>query len=111
MRKIGGNQSFKWVCECHQKSLSCIADATRFLHYLWDPIGVRDEPGARDEYEDYLPHVFTLVRDGADKQKVADSLLLVEVQNMGLTGNAKRVREIAVVLFHWREQIEVFGTE
>ena len=25
------------------------------LHYLWDPIGVAEEPWARDEYYSYLP--------------------------------------------------------
>lgn len=81
------------------------------LHYLWDPIGVRDQPAARDEYVGYLPHVFKLVRDCVDEQKVVDYLLLVEVQDMGLTANPKRAREIAEVLFRWREQIQEFTAE
>ena len=37
------------------------------LHYLWDPIGVKGCPGARDEYDSYVPQVFSLVLKGADK--------------------------------------------
>ncbi len=28
------------------------------LHYIWDPVGVSDEPRARDEYQGYLPQFF-----------------------------------------------------
>jgi hypothetical protein len=27
------------------------------LHYIWDPIAVRGEPNARDEYDSYVPPV------------------------------------------------------
>ncbi len=27
------------------------------LHYTWDPIGVRGDPHARDEYDSYVPDV------------------------------------------------------
>jgi hypothetical protein len=30
------------------------------LHYIWDPIGVRGEPNARDEYDSYVPEVYSL---------------------------------------------------
>lgn len=31
------------------------------LFYVWDPIGVSDEPFARGEYESYVPGIATLV--------------------------------------------------
>lgn len=75
------------------------------LHYMWDPIGVRGEPGARDEYEDYLPQIFTLVRDGVEKQKIVDHLLQLERVEMGLDEEPDRAREIVEVLYRWRERI------
>lgn len=45
------------------------------LHYIWDPIGVSGEPGARDEYSSYLPKVFALVRDNATAEEIAKYLV------------------------------------
>ena len=33
----------------------------RVLMTVWDPIGVRDEPNAQDEYDSYLGGVFGLL--------------------------------------------------
>jgi len=73
------------------------------LHYIWDPIGVRDAPGARDEYHSYLPQVFSLVRDGADSQRVEAYLLEIERDRMGLSGSPEGARVAAGVLLSWRE--------
>lgn len=32
------------------------------LFYLWDPIGIAEDPRARSEYEAYVPQVFQLVK-------------------------------------------------
>lgn len=34
------------------------------LYYIWDPIGVSEEPFARAEYESYVPKVLELVEKG-----------------------------------------------
>jgi hypothetical protein len=31
------------------------------LYYVWDPIGINDEPLARSEYYDYVPRVFEIL--------------------------------------------------
>lgn len=31
------------------------------LYYVWDPIGINDEPMARSEYYDYVPRVFEIL--------------------------------------------------
>lgn len=77
------------------------------LHYIWDPIGVSDAPPARDEYEGYLPHVFTLVRDGADAATIAQYLLSIETGAMGLSGAPDKARDTAELLLAWREQIRL----
>ena len=75
------------------------------LHYLWDPIGVAGAPGARDEYDSYLPQVFGLVRDQADPEKVATYLLTIQKGSMGLDGDPVRTRRTVEVLREWREWI------
>jgi hypothetical protein len=71
------------------------------LHYVWDPIGVAEYPGARDEYHMYLPQVFSLVKDGAPEEKIVSFLVDIEVARMGLAGNAVRAQKTAETLIRW----------
>jgi hypothetical protein len=75
------------------------------LHYIWDPIGVAGAPGARDEYHSYLPQVFALVRENAAPERIAEYLVTVEEQSMGLPANPERTRAAVEVLIEWREWI------
>ena len=77
------------------------------LHYIWDPIGVREEPFARDEYWIYLPQVFSLVKAG-DKKGILAYLLDVETVQMGMTGKKKNAEHVAEILLNWHEKI--FGS-
>lgn len=75
------------------------------LHYIWDPIGVSEAPGARDEYHSYLPRVFARVRENAKPQEIANHLTEVETQMMGLPANSEQALTVATVLLEWREWI------
>jgi hypothetical protein len=75
------------------------------LHYLWDPIGVRGIPQARDEYDSYLPAVFQLLKNRADERAIVDYLIKVEGDNMGLSPEPERAREVASVFIDFREYI------
>lgn len=75
------------------------------LHYLWDPIGVSDAPAARDEYYSYLPHVFSLLQQGADRVKIANHLGNLTSVSMAMGINKKRDLEIADILLVWKETI------
>jgi hypothetical protein len=72
------------------------------LHYVWDPIGVSYAPEARDEYHSYLPHVFNLLKQGANESKIADYLGEITSGRMGLGLNRARDLEIAGILMNWR---------
>lgn len=76
------------------------------LHYLWDPIGVRGAPGARDEYHSYLPRVFSLVRGNATVDAIADYLVTVERDRMSLSPAPDRARKVAAILIEYREWID-----
>lgn len=74
------------------------------LHYIWDPIGVAGAPGARDEYQSYLPFVVDLLRRGEDASAIATYLLRIEQEAIGLGGNRRLARRAAARLVEWREQ-------
>jgi hypothetical protein len=49
----------------------------------WDPIGICNTEGPRDEYQMYLPQVFQLALAG-DRARIADYLFKVATDRMGL---------------------------
>ena len=89
------------------KELMCRTDEV--LHYLWDPIGVSEHPQARDEYDAYSAHVFSMLFRGCTCAEIIAYLTSIEQDHMGLTisdqsrANATRV---ASVLINWKECIE-----
>jgi hypothetical protein len=54
----------------------------RVLMRTWDPIGVRGEPLARDEYDRYVPWIAEHLRSGADANSIADLLGHIERDRM-----------------------------
>ena len=75
------------------------------LHYIWDPLGVRGVPQARDEYDSYLPKIFQLVRDETSADIIAQHLTDIVVNRMGLRGT-KDVLETVSVLQDWKEALD-----
>ncbi len=75
------------------------------LHYLWDPIGSKEIPGARDEYHGYLPHIFKLVLEDFDKIKIANHLSQIEKVSMGLNSRNDKNKIVAHTLLDWKEWI------
>jgi hypothetical protein len=44
----------------------------------WDPIGVRDEPNAQDEYDGYVGRIYRVLARGASQLQVAEELATIE---------------------------------
>ena len=64
----------------------------------WDPIGVRDEPRARDEYDAYIGGVYRLLASEASPRSVAEHLARVEAEQMGLGAPADKLMDVATKL-------------
>ena len=84
------------------------------LHYIWDPIGVRGEPNARDEYDSYVPGVCSLLDNGATAEQIATHLDKIATESMGLRSNIKNCYATADKLLEWRATLlkrrpEIFG--
>jgi hypothetical protein len=84
------------------------------LHYIWDPIGVRGEPNARDEYDAYVPQVYSLLQAGATAEQIAVRLDEIATERMGLNSNTKHSLLTAHNLLDWqttllRKRPEILG--
>jgi hypothetical protein len=78
------------------------------LHYVWDPIGVAGTPEARDEYDAYLPYVFSLLHRDASSEEITGYLLETATERMALIGRGrlqKRAAEVTEILEKWRRVI------
>ena len=53
----------------------------------WDPIGINDEIAARDEYQSYIPEIFSLLIQNKSEKEIVDSLCKIENERMGLECN------------------------
>jgi hypothetical protein len=60
------------------------------LNRDWDPIGVADI--VADEYDMYIGQIHSLLAKCASENQIAEYLLWVEVERMGLTGTPIRQR-------------------
>ena len=66
----------------------------------WDPIGVADVPAAQDEYDSYVGEIASAVRTGHSASEIADHLVLIETDEMGLFGDRDRALGVDDVLTH-----------
>ena len=57
----------------------------------WDPIGIRDEPLAQDEYDMYIGDVYELLIGDAPDEKIAEYLLWVSTERMGFTRSERAI--------------------
>ena len=75
------------------------------LYYFWDPIGVSDEPCAREEYTSYTSTVlkFTL---SEDISKITQLLNKIQSDSMGLPTNSEHNKATAERLVEYKVAVE-----
>jgi hypothetical protein len=56
---------------------------------VWDPIGIKDEPGAQNEYDSYIGGVYELLISGASDEYIEDHLWRIVTERMGLDAAKK----------------------
>src|SRR5689334_16610819 len=59
-------------------------EISRVLWDVWDPIGVKQLGGPRDEYEDYVNDVYELLASGASDEAIARHLHHIVTDTMGM---------------------------
>lgn len=75
----------------------------------WDPIGVNDI-APRDEYQSYVPEIFSMLIHNKTENEIADRLYKIETETMGEIGSKDHCLEITKKLIteknapqHWLE--------
>lgn len=76
------------------------------LYYVWDPIGVKDEPYARAEYRSYITSVLGLIENNIPAAAIAEFLCNIESESMGLTPNKNNTLVAANLLLQHKKAID-----
>jgi hypothetical protein len=63
----------------------------KILWLDWDPIGINNLDTCKDEYAGYVPQIFKLVKARADRDIIAEALIKIEHDQMGLSTNHERL--------------------
>jgi hypothetical protein len=58
----------------------------RVLLDVWDPIGIRGEPNAQDEYDSYIGRIYELLTGDSPDRELSEYLFSVVYDLMGLDG-------------------------
>ena len=76
------------------------------LYWRWDPIGVNGAfPASADEYDDYASVLLSRLRKGAQAPEVADYLLSVERESMGLRfSDDAKLQALGERILAWYEE-------
>ena len=60
----------------------------------WDPIGVNDV-APRDEYQSYVPEIFSMLIQNRTDKEIADRLYNIETETIGVLGSREHCLKIA----------------
>jgi hypothetical protein len=58
----------------------------------WDPVGVKAEPDAQDEYDAYLGPVYRLLASGASDRDIAEHIAQVKATRLGFPDTDPQMR-------------------
>ena len=75
------------------------------LFYKWDPIGISDTNWARDEYQSYLPKVFSMAMEPQSPARISEYLTLVATERMGLSAARDHDTAIATLIMEVKESL------
>ncbi len=81
----------------HQKHLysDIFPKVKEVLISSWDPIGIRAEPSAQDEYDSFVPAFFELIEKGATTETLSLYLQKIESDDFGLVPNKVKAQIVA----------------
>ena len=68
------------------------------LYYIWDPIGISNEPQTRNEYSSYVPEIFDLTKRNASEEVIAQKLNYIQTEIIGLNSNFAHCRYVSRII-------------
>lgn len=82
-----------------EKDAMLLRSIHKILLKQWDPLKIKHLPSMRDEYEDYLPQIFKLLRNRASETEIFEYLWWVESKVLERQGNRDITAQAARDLF------------
>jgi len=89
----------------NKKDKELIIRVDEILHYLWDPIGISNEPSARDEYTSYVPQIFSMLKSNMGVKDIAEKLDGFAHNEAGVDAKRMNNDTIAEILIDYHEHI------
>jgi hypothetical protein len=75
------------------------------LHYLWDPIGISNEPAARDEYASYAPQILSMLKANMGLKDISKKLNGFAHIEAGVDADRMNNDTVAEILINYYEYI------
>ncbi len=72
------------------------------LSYEWDPLGLNGF-GPRDEYQTYVPQLFSLAVGNATADQIAQKLRYLETETIGVAGDYEKCKQLARIIVQKKE--------
>jgi hypothetical protein len=73
------------------------------LFYVWDPVGVYTEPEARDEYDSYVPQVFSLLKQSNPSENLKKYLFDIAKKEIASEITEDNLKKVVELLINWKE--------
>jgi hypothetical protein len=74
------------------------------LSYEWDPLGLSGF-GPQDEYQTYVPQIFSLTMGNAPAEGIADRLRSLEAETLGVAGDSQKCKRLARLIVQKKESL------
>ena len=75
----------------------------KVLFCVWDPVGVYTEPEARDEYDSYVPQVFSLLKQSNPSENLKKYLFDIAKKEIASEVTEDNLKEVVELLTNWKE--------
>jgi hypothetical protein len=81
-----------------QESRQIKREIRRILTQVWDPIGVKQESNAQDEYDSYLSDIFDLLTRRVSDDAIEDHLWNIITERMALPAKKEDMKDTVIAL-------------
>ncbi|CAB1212354.1 hypothetical protein [Acinetobacter bouvetii] len=88
----------------HNKDANLLHAIYKILLKEWDPLGIRYNPSMADEYEEYLPKIFSMICSHSSESEIFEYLWRIENKVMEQKGNRQHTSRIASMLKELQNQ-------
>jgi hypothetical protein len=72
------------------------------LWHAWDPLDLNGH-GPGDEYQSYVPQLFSLTIGNATAEQIAQKLRDIETETIGVTGDYEKCKQLARIIVQKKE--------